>query len=76
MVEQAEDFLRDAGFRQVRVRIHGDVARIEVEPDSLVAALEMRESIASTLKSIGFTYVALDLLGYRTGSLNERLYES
>ena len=76
MVEQAEDFLRDAGFRQVRVRIHRDVARIEVEPDSLAAALEMRESIASTLKSIGFTYVALDLLGYRTGSLNERLYES
>ena len=73
MVESAEDFLRDAGFRQVRVRIHGDVARIEVEPDSLAAALEMREAIASALKGMGFAYVALDLQGYRTGSLNERL---
>ena len=73
MVESAEDFLRDAGFRQVRVRIHGDVARIEVDPDSLAAALEMRESVVSTLKTMGFADVALDLQGYRTGSLNERL---
>jgi uncharacterized protein len=71
MVEQAEDFLRDAGFRQVRVRIHGDMARIEVDPDSIAAALEMRERIALRLKGLGFAYVALDLQGYRTGSLNE-----
>lgn len=71
MVERAEDFLRDAGFRQVRVRIHGDMARIEVEPDSLACALEMRERIVSCLKGLGFAYVALDLQGYRTGSLNE-----
>ena len=71
MVERAEDFLRDAGFRQVRVRMHGDVARIEVEPDSLDAALGMRERIVSGLKGFGFAYVALDLQGYRTGSLNE-----
>lgn len=71
MVESAEDFLQDAGFRQARVRIHGDVARIEVEPDSLVSALGMRERIVSRLKGLGFAYVALDLQGYRTGSLNE-----
>ena len=48
-----------------------DVARIEVEPDSLVSALGMRERIVSRLKGLGFAYVALDLQGYRTGSLNE-----
>lgn len=73
MVERAEDFLCDAGFRQVRVRIHGDIARIEVEPDSLASALENRERIVSALKGFGFAYVALDLQGYRTGSLNERI---
>ena len=73
MVECAEDFLRDAGFGQVRVRIHGDVARIEVEPGSLAAVLGMRESIVAAMKGMGFAYVALDLQGYRTGSLNERL---
>ncbi|MBR3922501.1 MAG: TIGR00268 family protein, partial [Kiritimatiellae bacterium] len=73
MVERAEDYLRDAGFRQVRVRIHGDIARIEVEPDSLASALENREKIVSALKGLGFVYVALDLQGYRTGSLNERI---
>ena len=73
MVESAEDLLRNAGFRQVRVRIHEDIARIEVEPDSFPIALEMRERIVSGLKGMGFAYVSLDLQGYRTGSLNERL---
>lgn len=73
MVERAEDFLRDAGFRQVRVRIHGGIARIEVEPDSLASVLERRDAIVSALKGFGFAYVALDLQGYRTGSLNEQL---
>lgn len=71
MVERAEDFLRDAGFRQVRVRVHGDVARIEVGPDRLADALGMRERIVPVLKGFGFRYVSLDLQGYRTGSLNE-----
>ena len=73
MVERAEDFLRAAGFRQVRVRIHGAIARIEVEPESLASALEKREEIVPALKGLGFAYVALDLQGYRTGSLNERI---
>jgi uncharacterized protein len=73
MVERAEDFLRDAGFRQVRVRVHGDVARIEVEPGRLASVLEMRGQITDALKGFGFSYVSLDLQGYRTGSLNEQL---
>lgn len=73
MVERAEDFLRDAGFGQVRVRIHGDMARIEVEPGSFEDVLGMRERIAAELKGFGFSYVALDLQGYRTGSMNEQV---
>ena len=71
MVERAEDFLRDSGFAQVRVRIHGDMARIEVEPEKLADVLDMRERIVAELKGFGFSYVALDLQGYRTGSMNE-----
>lgn len=74
MVERAEDFLRDAGFRQVRVRVHGNVARIEVEPERLADVLGMRERITDALKGAGFSYVALDLQGYRTGSLNESMH--
>ena len=71
MVERAEDFLRDAGFGQVRVRIHGNMARIEVDPESLADVLGARERIVEALKGFGFSYVALDLQGYRTGSMNE-----
>jgi uncharacterized protein len=71
MVERAEDFLRDSGFSQVRVRIHGDMARIEVEPEKLTDVLDMRERIVAELKGLGFSYVGLDLQGYRTGSMNE-----
>lgn len=73
-IERAEDFLRDAGFRQVRVRIHGDTARIEVEPDRLADALEVRGRIVDALRGFGFSYVSLDLQGYRTGSLNEPIH--
>ena len=71
MIERAEDFLRDNGFCQVRVRVHGSAARIETEPDSLALAIEMRERIVEVLKGFGFSYVALDLQGYRAGSMNE-----
>ena len=73
MVERAEDFLHNVGFRQVRIRMHGDVARIEVEPGLFALVLEMREDVVQVLKGIGFAYVAVDLQGYRTGSLNERI---
>ncbi|MBR3457056.1 MAG: ATP-dependent sacrificial sulfur transferase LarE [Selenomonadaceae bacterium] len=75
MVDRAEGFLISMGFRQVRVRIHGNLARIEVEPEELerLVAREMRRDVAAKLKEIGFLYVAVDLAGYRTGSMNEAL---
>ena len=75
MVDQAEQFLLDLGLRQVRVRIHGNIARIEVLPDdfSKLTDEKIRKQVYATFKQIGFDYAALDLLGYRTGSMNETL---
>jgi len=75
-VAQAEAFLkREIGLRQVRVRHHGEVARLEVEPDDIlrVAQPATRRRIQHKLRDIGFTYVTLDLAGFRSGSLNEGL---
>ncbi len=75
MVEKAEDLLMAMGFSQLRVRIHGTLARIEVSPHEIekVFDLEIRKQITTSLKDYGFSYVTLDLLGYRTGSMNEVL---
>ena len=75
MVDRAEQLLLDQGFRQFRVRIHRDLARIEVLPEELDRLTEktMREMIFKALKSFGFSYVTVDLAGYRTGSMNEVL---
>ncbi|WP_172370010.1 ATP-dependent sacrificial sulfur transferase LarE [Sporosarcina jiandibaonis] len=75
-VDQAEIFLAKIGFPQVRVRHHDNVARIEVTPEEISELVEQRDSIYLKLKSLGFTYVSLDLRGYRTGSMNEELPES
>ena len=77
MVDKAEQLLLDMGFHQVRVRIHGNIARIEVLPDEITKIVEEdnRTKIANQLKSYGFDYVTLDLLGYHTGSMNETLDE-
>jgi uncharacterized protein len=74
-VGKAEDLLRELGFGQVRVRHHGAVARLEVEPAMISRLLkaEVRGKISRGLKKLGYAYVALDLDGYRTGSLNETL---
>lgn len=72
-IEAAEQALQDRGFRQVRVRVHGDVARIEVPPDELERLFRMRDVITAALREIGFAYVALDLAGYRSGSMDEVL---
>lgn len=73
-LEAAEAVLRDLGYRQYRVRHHGDVARIELEPADLSRAVGAdRERIVDGLRTVGYRYVALDLVGYRTGSLNEVL---
>lgn len=74
-VERSEDFLAALGFRQYRVRIHGNLARIELLPEDFPRLSEpgMRERICTALKGFGFAYVTLDLAGYRTGSMNEVL---
>ncbi len=75
LVERGEAALRALGFQQFRVRLHDKLARVELAPDELPRALnpKMAAAIAEALKSVGFTYVALDLEGYRQGSLNETL---
>lgn len=75
MVEQAEQLLQTLGFHQFRVRIHGRLARIEVLPEDLSRMLEKntRQLIHTSLKALGFTYITLDLAGYRTGSMNETI---
>lgn len=73
-LDLAENFLlTELQFSQVRVRYHDKVARIEVNPDEIKKVLLYREEINSRFKEIGFTYVSLDLEGYRTGSMNEVL---
>ena len=73
-VEQAERVLHRLGLRQVRVRHHDSIARIEVEPVDFTAVLEQREIIVSALQSLGYTYVSLDLAGFKSGSLNAVLH--
>jgi uncharacterized protein len=75
MVDKAEQLLLDLGFHQLRVRIHGKLARIEVVPEEFGRLMEeeTRTKIYDALKSYGFSYVTLDLKGYRTGSMNEAL---
>lgn len=75
MVEKAEAFLRSLGYRQLRVRHHGNMARVELAPEELQNFLKSSHytQVAAELKSIGYAYVTLDLQGYRTGSMNEVL---
>jgi uncharacterized protein len=74
-VERGEEILRGLGFRQLRLRHHGELARIEIDPQELPRALdpEMAKRIVQAIKPLGFRYVSLDLEGYRVGSLNEVL---
>ena len=72
-VESAEAALRGLGFGQLRVRHHGEAARIEVEPDLLAEVLARRDEVVDAVRRAGFTFVALDLEGFRSGSLNRVL---
>lgn len=74
-VFKAEEALHELGFSQVRVRHHGDIARIEIMPEEMAALIggDKRVRIAETVKNLGYTYVTLDLLGYRTGSMNDTI---
>jgi uncharacterized protein len=72
-VARAEEYLRARRFRQVRVRHHGQIARLEVGPEEMERAFALREDISAELKEAGFLYVTLDLSGYEPGSLNAAL---
>ena len=72
-VEASEDFLLSKGFNQLRVRVHGKIARIEILPEDFTKLLSLREEISARLKALGFDYVTLDLQGYRVGSMNESI---
>lgn len=78
MVEQAENLLQDLGFSQKRVRVHGNLARIEILPDDFdrIMEAETRSQIVQRLKELGFTYITLDLAGFRSGSMNEVLKQN
>lgn len=73
MIDQAEDFLIQLGFRQVRVRQHENLARIEIEPNDFAELLAVAETVHVKLQEIGYAYVTMDLKGYRSGSMNEVL---
>ena len=75
LVDKAESALSGMGFTQLRVRVHNDIARIEVPAEQIETLLrdENRTSIVDALKELGFAYVTLDLAGYRTGSMDEKL---
>ena len=72
-VARAEASLHQLGFRQVRVRHYGDVARIELDPDDLAAAVARRSDVVDAVRAAGYQYVTLDLDGFRSGNLNTAL---
>jgi len=72
-IDKSEAFIKALGIRQVRVRTHGEIARIEVEPAQMAVVVSHFEQIAAALKSYGYGYVTLDLVGYRSGSMNQGL---
>lgn len=71
-IDKAEQFLKGLGFRQLRVRHHGEIARIEVEPEEItrLASSEIRRQVTDMFKEFGYLYITLDLNGYRMGSMN------
>ncbi len=74
-VERGEEFVRGLGFREFRVRVHDEIARLEIAPEEMerVLNLEITEKIAAKFRALGFKYVTLDLHGYRSGAMNEVL---
>lgn len=72
-IERAEDLLHELGFRQCRVRDHGETARIEVDADRIDELIVHRDRLVAALTDLGYTYVTLDLRGFRSGSMNETL---
>ena len=75
-IEAGEDYLQQLGLTQVRVRHHGDTARLEVQPADMAEIVRRRAEVFAYFRSLGFTYVTLDLRGYSQGSLNERITQA
>ena len=73
LVDEGETWLRDQGFYNVRLRVHGRIARIEVDPESMPALVAMREKVLQKMAGCGFDYVTLDLAGFRSGSMDLHL---
>lgn len=73
MVENAENIMYDLGFSNLRVRLHGKIARIELIPEEFEKAVSIRHRIVEVLQGCGFSYITLDLKGYRSGSMDEVL---
>lgn len=73
MIEKAEDFMHDLGFTNLRVRLHSNIVRIELLPEEFGKAINNRYQIIETLEKFGFSYVTLDLKGFRSGSMDEVL---
>ena len=73
MVDKAEQYLLDLGFKQLRVRIHGKIARIEVMPEEFEKIVSHAKDINEYFTSLGFDFVTMDLGGYKTGSMNKTL---
>jgi uncharacterized protein len=69
-VGRAERELKELGFRQVRVRVHGEIARVEVEAEEIPRLVEARDRVVEILKGLGYRFVTLDLEGFRSGSMN------
>lgn len=74
-LEKAEAFIRDLGFIKFRVRDHSNIARIEVEPTDFVKFIEKKDKVIKEFKNLGFSYITLDLEGFRSGSMDEGLSE-
>lgn len=69
-IEQGEDFLRSLDFYNVRLRVHGNLARVEIDKESFEDFLHQKEEIVSQLKALGFQYITSDLEGFRSGSMD------
>ena len=72
-VEEAESYLKELGLYNVRVRVHGDISRIEVDCQAMDVVMEYKNEIAEYLKSLGYVYITLDLEGFRSGSMDQKL---
>lgn len=75
-IDQAEGILREMGFGNVRVRVHGDIVRLEVDREQFPEVLKRKEEMISCMKQLGFCYVTLDLEGFRSGSMDIKMNES